>query len=306
MGQNNSKTPPRSVSRNKSLKREEHTKNHDEKDEKNVNINTELKQIIEYTGNNNKRINYDKVERLLKQGADIRIVDNTPINDFGYTVIHQAISDDRLDIVQLIIKKGGKINTTNLFGYTPLILAIRSSSNKSYNIMKLLLKNGADTLIDSKEHDYPIHIAASESNTSEGLDKLDLLIEYLKKNKTIDRNIDLQDKEGKTPLMCAILERSDEGVELLLQEEPDLDIQDKDGKTALMLAIARNEIEMVELILQHNPQIHLLNKNDKSVYGYVRTDKMREVVDKYLGNENRTHVPHKSPRRGGQRTRKNK
>jgi ankyrin repeat protein len=306
MGQNNSKAPPRSVSRNTSLKKEEHKKNHDENDEKNINVNTQLKQIIEYTGNDNKRINYDKVEKLLKQGANISIIDTTPVNSFGYTIIHDAVLNDRFDIVQLIIKKGGKINTSNSFGYTPLILAIRSLSNNSYKIMKLLLKNGADPLIDSKEHDYPIHIAASESNTEEGLEKLELLVSYLKKNGIIEKNIDLQDKEGRTPLMCAILERSEEAVELLLEENPDLDIQDKSGKTALMLAIARNEIEIVELILQHNSQIPLLNENDKNLYGYIRTPQMRQLINKYIGNENITHNTHKSPRRGGRRTHKNK
>jgi hypothetical protein len=88
----------------------------------------------------------DVAQLLLKRGANV----NVPGPNGGTLLLAaSACSDEMNPVVKLIIEKGENINAQDIYyGYTPLISA---SYNNSPEIVKSLLKSGADVNITSKE-----------------------------------------------------------------------------------------------------------------------------------------------------------
>ena len=64
-------------------------------------------------------------------------------------------------------------------------------------------------------------------------------------------SVDLQDEDGSTALMMAVVEDNKEVAALLLERGANVDLQDKDGRTALMKAVDGNNKEMAALLLAH-------------------------------------------------------
>lgn len=80
---------------------------------------------------------------LLKHGAD-------PNRDVGYggrTVIYEAILNNRIENVKLLIQAGADINHKDLSGSTPLMTA---AGIKNFDMVYLLLKSGADAQIKNR------------------------------------------------------------------------------------------------------------------------------------------------------------
>jgi len=127
---------------------------------------------------------------LLDEGANVDGNDEYA----GYTPLMET---SMLEMVQLLISRGAKINAKNKMNYTPLHKAI-------FNYM------GADV----KENDC---------------DKiLNLLIEK-------GANVDAQDNNGITPLMGAVQKMSP--TKILIDKGAKIDIQNNNGETALMYAV---------------------------------------------------------------------
>ena len=60
---------------------------------------------------------------------------------FGYTPLHEAVSNGHLDIVKLLLRYDADINSSANGGFTPLHLA---ASSGHVNCVRVLLDNGAD------------------------------------------------------------------------------------------------------------------------------------------------------------------
>ena len=63
------------------------------------------------------------------------------INLAGMTALHQAVLDDNLNIVEVLVAHGAKVNIVDVDSWTPLHAA---AANGFHDIVKYLLKNGAD------------------------------------------------------------------------------------------------------------------------------------------------------------------
>ncbi|XP_044736862.1 putative ankyrin repeat protein RF_0381 [Chrysoperla carnea] len=99
-----------------------------------------------------------------------------------WTLLHHAVlavyDDVTLNMMQYLLLKGAEINATNIYGETPLYLAVDGAccnysyvSNKSYKYVKFLLDNGAElnTLINeykpvNRKPPTPISIAVMKNN----------------------------------------------------------------------------------------------------------------------------------------------
>jgi len=68
--------------------------------------------------NTNDTIDLKKVDRLLKNGADINVNDK-----YGQTVLHEVAKNWHTDIAKYLIKKGASFTVQDRYGRTPLHLA---------------------------------------------------------------------------------------------------------------------------------------------------------------------------------------
>ena len=66
-------------------------------------------------------------------------------------------------------------------------------------------------------------------------------------------DVNVQDKEGQTPLMLATIYGHKEAVELLIDMEAEIKIRDKHNKTAFVYAIENGEEEIAKLLLRGKP-----------------------------------------------------
>jgi len=117
----------------------------------------------------------EKVEKLLEKGFDI----NNKYHD-GCTPLHMALG--RYELMKLLIAKGANVNAKDRKGKTPLHYAALLGSNqapvipakgqskctsreKIYEIIDLLLENGA--MIDAKDNGQStaLHVAVKANNT---------------------------------------------------------------------------------------------------------------------------------------------
>ena len=127
-----------------------------------------------------KILEYIEIARfLVRNGADVNIKD-----EYGRTVLHQAVSDGKMAMAEIIIREGrADVNVKDRRQITPLHVV------KNPKIAKLLISAGADVHGGDKLGDTPLHKARGAGITK-------LLIEAGAK-------VDARNKYGATPLHYA-------------------------------------------------------------------------------------------------------
>ena len=117
--------------------------------ETNSKINWELFDVIEF----NNRV--DKVDKLVKQGADVNFIHP----EFGWSPLTTAIERDRESIVKYLLKNGADVNLIDNNGLTSLFYA---ADHESFSSLQLLIDAGADWFIKDKHGDYFVDILSEE------------------------------------------------------------------------------------------------------------------------------------------------
>ncbi|XP_066144494.1 ankyrin repeat and protein kinase domain-containing protein 1-like isoform X2 [Euwallacea fornicatus] len=104
--------------------------------------------------------NMEAVLLLLKHGADVNAIADQR-HDYR-TVLHYAVLSGNIDIIHLVIKQGAKLNYDEDFDLgkpSPLDLAILKGDPK---IVELLIKSGANVNCSSPIIGSPLHVACAE------------------------------------------------------------------------------------------------------------------------------------------------
>ena len=107
-----------------------------------INIFTPLKHAT-----SNKDI--QTVKYLLDKGAN---VNNYDIE--YYTPLHIAVLNNDIEMIKLLLESGADIDATTIDGETPLHLNVLN--DESYEIIELLLQQGADPLIKDEKRMTPL------------------------------------------------------------------------------------------------------------------------------------------------------
>lgn len=165
--------------------------------------------------------NTDIGQALINHGADVNGADQD-----SETPLMIAASLDYLDFVRLLLKHPDiNVNAKNndeLGGDTALLLAVRAGS---ISIVELLLNNGADPNINSKNGFSPLMLSLARSK----------IVELLLQSNLIDVNA--QDKLGVTAFNLAVGSNYSAAFKLLLaRPDVDIDLPDFKGVTPLMVA----------------------------------------------------------------------
>jgi len=196
-----------------------------------------------------------EMRRLLEQGARVNEADRS-----GLTALHHACYKDRLDIVQVLIDFHADVNATTNNGWTPLHVACRHSKDKS--VPEFLHAQGADPLILDNNGNSILHHAAEKGN----LIGISFALQF--------RDVNLRDKDGKTPLYYGVKENASiDALQLLLDAGADPEIRrNNSNKTAIDEAVYKGQ-DVMDLLRRYSKNAH----ERKKKWEEKRREEMRDA-----------------------------
>jgi len=176
-----------------------------------------------------------------------------PLDKLGRSPLHYAAQWRRIPIANTLCNAGANVNLPDLDGNTPLHLCIEI---KNAPIIKLLLDAKADPCIQNKNKDTTLHLLTKWKRPKDISLKDGVLIDEKKKElplytreithhiescrllsqamaKVNPTTLNLADKEGKSPLHCAITNRHGEVAVELIKDGADTNLPDSAQVTPL-------------------------------------------------------------------------
>uniref|UniRef100_A0A8C8CQN1 Ankyrin 1 n=1 Tax=Oncorhynchus tshawytscha TaxID=74940 RepID=A0A8C8CQN1_ONCTS len=206
--------------------------------------------------------------RILLDGA----AQQTKMTKNGLTPLHVAVHHNNLDVVKLLVSKGGNAHSTYIplpgslvtsvhydeydppiddpNGYTPLHIAAKQNQMEAASC---LLQYGASANAESLQGVTPLHLASQEGQP----DMVALLISK-------QANVNLGNKNGLTPLHLVAQEGHVGIADTLVKQGASVYAASRMGYTALHVACHYGNIKMVKFLLQQ--QAHV---NSKTRVGYT-------------------------------------
>ena len=219
-----------------------------------------------------------KLQMLLAAGADLKAT-----NDEGETSLMKAVQlqhsvspQDRLPMIQLLVKNGANVNATDKRGNSPLLLSVVQYMSEAGGIIshpevvKFLLDQGANVQTTDAQGKTALMMAAVTWKGS--LEIPQLLIERGIK-------IDAQDDKGVSALMIAAEKDKLDLVQLLLAKNGRLDLKDFEGATALDYAVDAGHSDVAKLLLSKGAPSRGNYQNEKSLLEAVRNFALLRAAD---------------------------
>ncbi|CAL0299221.1 unnamed protein product [Lupinus luteus] len=194
-------------------------------------------------------------------------------NRNGETLLHLAISQERPDLVQLLLEFKPNLEARSCSGSTSLEVA---SYSGECLIAELLLAHRANTERSESFMFGPIHYAARNGHR----EILRLLL--LKGAK-----VDSLTKDGNTALHLAVEEHRRDCARLLLSNGAKINIRNAgEGDTPLHIAASTGDDNMVKLLLQKGANKDVRNKQGKTAYDFAAENGHVSLFDVlYLGDK---------------------
>jgi ankyrin repeat protein len=103
--------------------------------------------------------NLEKVEQLLKNGADVNIKDS----GIGFTALHFAAQDGFTEIIKLLLNNKADVAAQDEYGNSPLFIAVMSFRGNG-EIITCLLQAGANRNLKNNYGHSPLELARSITN----------------------------------------------------------------------------------------------------------------------------------------------
>jgi ankyrin repeat protein len=154
----------------------------------------------------------------------------------GDTPLHVAIEEKNCEAVKLILNYRPDLNIENNLNLDPLTLSVEISESNNPDIVKVLLKNGANANRPGYNENTPLHTAV-----------ICRKVQFVRILLDSNANPNRRNKYGQTPLHVAVETREYESVKALLQKNANLDLLDNSGISPRML-VDPNDNHMLKLI----------------------------------------------------------
>lgn len=144
-----------------------------------------------------------------------------------------AVKKGKIDVVSYLLSVIN-VNDSDCLGMTPLHFACQSGKTR---IVKLLIKNGANTTQVNISRETPLHIAAR-------LKRIKIC-----KILTNASNLNAKDANGKTPLHYAVENKCIKIAGILIGGGCDIEVKDKTLNTPLTIAIKKRYFKMASFLV---------------------------------------------------------
>ena len=212
------------------------------------------------------------VKLLLEKCADLETKDKD-----GRTPLSWATENNHGAVVKLLIEKGAELETKDKDGRTPLSYAASSSLNLAllnYQMQLMLLeqvhkkrlmmsRQGQDNImpclagqkdtntVKPTEQQFlpggPQNSLSPSNHMKPQSSKYNAVVDLLLEN---GAKLETKDKNGRTPLLWAVVDQHEAEVKLLLEKGADLETKDKDGRTPLLWAAEKKYEKVMKLLLE--------------------------------------------------------
>ena len=242
------------------------------------------------------------VKILLHVGSNPNITDKD-----GDSSLHSVINGHcSKETVQEIINHGAHVNAANENGATALLLACSTAQE---DLVKLLLRAGADPAILDADGDTSLHGAIAADCNKETLEEL---IDY-------GADVNALNNRGRTPLLLSCFYRYTDSVNVLLGAGADPSISDhenfsclhaavdgrcsnntlqavidhgahidakrKDGTTALLSACRTGQSELVMFLMEAGADVNIVKPDGNTclhlaVHGHCSKETLVKIIEK--------------------------
>ncbi|CAD5124953.1 DgyrCDS13196 [Dimorphilus gyrociliatus] len=212
----------------------------------------------------------DILRILLRVGCDIGVK-----SDEQDTALHYAARYNHPSCVeQLLSHDRTSVDAKNMWGYTPLMLAILYSCDKT---VQLLLDSGASPIERDQSERTALFHAVSKDRSVEIIQRL---VSY--------QNINVPDRYTVTPLMAAVHSNYTQPAAVLLQHGADVHRTSRvciggnfDFWTVAQVALYRENVHILEMVLYCGADIMGIYKflsNEDNALRVSRNEKLVETV----------------------------
>ena len=169
------------------------------------------------------------------------------IQDYeGYSTLHLACRNGRINIAEYILKRGGNVNSMNFKSCTPLMYACVKGH---LEIVRLLIKNGADVNLSNLSRYAPLMYAADRG-------RLDIIKELM----LYGVDINYLDERGNSALFFASKSGRFECVEYLLEQGAMVN-HSGTPVTPLVFTCTTGHIKIVKLLVDNGAYLNGLNNS---------------------------------------------
>ena len=186
--------------------------------------------------------NLDMLKEFISIGIDVNMKDQ-----YGYSLLHKAVREEHINIVEFLIENGADVNAEDLAENTPLYYAIETGN---VNEVKMLVDNKADINTIYKLGITPL-ICAIDFYKEKREKNFYEIIELLIAN---GADINIESEFG-TPLIRAVTDEQNDIVKLLIDNGADINKMDEFEGTPLHIASKNGNKELVELFISKGANI---------------------------------------------------
>lgn len=201
------------------------------------------------------------IRELIASGAEINTIDMD-----GNTPLLLAINNKNLETVKSLISLGANVNYKNIKsnGETPLLLASKGGNSL---VVEELIKAGADIEVSYKDKNSPLMVAINSGDIQ--------TVNALIKAKA---NVNSSNSNGVSPLMLAAKSKNLEIVKKLLDSGSNINTKDNNGETALIFAIKSNGTEIMQELIKKGAPVNSQHKNDETPLMYATRQNNKDLI----------------------------
>lgn len=213
----------------------------------------------------------DSVRVLLEGGADLNVIPN---DGLGYSLLIDAANKGNDEIVSLLIKHGAKVNYISPGGYTALSKAV---SKQSVPTIRALIDGGADVNMKNS-YGHSLLVDAITHYRRPDLSVVKVLVDS-------GVNIHSVDKQGKSlGHFLSSSRKNIEAIDLLVDLGLDINVFSLASYTPLMNASYNGDIKAVKWALSKGAKPNLTNKYGNSALHYAIKNNKFNVIDALLSH----------------------
>jgi|SRR5690554_1916742 len=221
------------------------------------------------------------------------------------TLIHDAVSNGRYEICELLISCGVDLNERDAFGDTPLLIACE---HEYTGIAEMLLKNKADpNLKNSGTPPLEKAVARGDKDTVELLLEYSANVNYSKftwtsllqfaiyGNETdiirilLEAKVDVNEvSQCGTALHVAADQGNKDVIDILVEAKADINKTDHRGRTPILTAVESGHRVLVTTMINHHADINIRDDLGKSLADYLlkfNDNSIEELQRKFFEDE---------------------